>query len=390
MGHGPGNRGRLARMTLLTQYPGWIMVLSGLLSAVVACLMAPLAHKLGWVDHPDLRKLHEAATPMTGGVAVYAAIAVGLALRTDRWSGTEPFLLWLLLGGLGLLLLGLIDDLRDLSAPLRFVLQSGICLLMIHFAGVRLDDFGQLFGNGVLRLGWLAVPITVFAALGVINAFNLIDGMDGLAGGIFVVAAGGMAGFAFRSGDSSSGFFLLLAVAAVVGFLALNAPLPWNHKARMFLGNSGSLFLGFLLAWCFIRLGNGDQRAFMPMTAVWLFAIPLLDTTTSMWLRWRDGRSPFSADRVHLHHAFLRAGFSVAQTWLAIILLALLMAGVGALFEFARLPAYPGFYLFMAFALAYCWYMKHSWAAQRFLGRHFIHHDFSIDAGYADLKQHNR
>jgi UDP-GlcNAc:undecaprenyl-phosphate GlcNAc-1-phosphate transferase len=121
----------------------------------------------------------------------------------------------------------------------------------------------------------------------------------------------------------------------------------------------------------------------MPMTAVWLVAVPLLDTSTLIWTRWREGRSAIIADQRHLHHAFLRAGFSAGQAWLAISLLAIALGAAGVGFELAGVPDYLSFYSFMAFAFTYYFYLRHSWAAQRFLGRHFIHHDFVIEEGYA-------
>ncbi len=163
----------------------------------------------------------------------------------------------------------------------------------------------------------------------------------------------------------------------------LNARLPWNARARVFLGDSGSLMLGLVLAWCLIKLGSGPERAFMPMTAVWLFAVPLLDTTTLIWRRWGEGRSAFSADQNHLHHAFLRAGFSVGAAWAGMMAFSLVLAGIGAAFEFSFLPDYFSFYTFMLIAFIYYFYMKHCWGAQRFLGRHFIHHDFTIEEPYA-------
>jgi UDP-GlcNAc:undecaprenyl-phosphate GlcNAc-1-phosphate transferase len=187
--------------------------------------------------------------------------------------------------------------------------QIAACLFVIVWADVRLDDFGRLFWNDVLELGWLAMPVTIFAALGVINSFNLIDGMDGLAGGIFLVAAAGMALLAGLAGQTQILQLLLLAIAAVAGFLLLNALA--ERAGAIFMGDSGSMLLGFLLAWCFIALGNDRaytaERAFMPLTAVWLFAVPLLDTTTQIWRRWRAYLPVFGADQHHLHHAFLRA-----------------------------------------------------------------------------------
>ena len=282
-----------------------------------------------------------------------------------------------------MMITGLFDDRFGLSALFRFIVQLAICLLLIRFTGVQLHDFGRLFTSEVFNLGWLAIPITVFGALGVINSYNLIDGMDGLSGGMFVVAASGLALFAGMAEHMSIFWFLLVGLAAVFGFLLLNARFPWNSKARIFLGDSGSLMLGLLLAWCFIKLGSGADRAFMPMTAVWLFSVPLLDTSTMIWLRWRDGRSALSADQHHLHHAFMRAGYSVGETWLAIMLLALVMAGIGIGFELSALPDWLSFYTFVGIGYSYYFYIKHSWASQRFLGRHFIHHDFEIEEGYA-------
>lgn len=370
-------------MTLLVQQPWLVLPLATLLSACLVWLLIPLAFKAGWVDQPGDRKVHNAATPLVGGVAIYLALVVFVCLSPIPTLAISPFYLVLLLGTLALLFTGLVDDLRTLSPTTRFLLQIAICLLMICFADLRLNDFGQLFSYKVLELGILAIPLTIFAAMGVINSFNMIDGLDGLSGTIFLVAASGMALFAGNAGDRIVFWLLLIAIATVLGFLLLNARFPWNDKARVFLGDAGTLALGFLLAWCFIRLGSGDSRAFMPMTAVWLFAVPLLDTTTLMWTRWRNGRSPFDADQNHLHHAFLRAGFSVRQTWALMSLLALMLAAFGMGFELTQLPAWLSFYTFMAVAFVYYFYLKHSWASQRFLGRHFIHHDFTIDEDFA-------
>jgi len=358
-------------------------VLAAALSAGVASVLIPLAVRFDWVDRPNARKVHETATPLTGGPAIFAALAIVANLAPEVSLPVEPFLAFLLAGGFLLMMTGLVDDLRGLSPALRFVVQVVICLAIIELGGVRLDDFGRLFTGEVLQLGWLAIPITIFSAMGVINSFNLVDGMDGLSGAIFLVAASGMALFASWAGQTAIFWFLLIAMAAVLGFLLLNARFPWNSKARIFLGDSGSLVLGLILAWCFIRMGSGPNRAYMPMTAVWLVAVPLLDTSTQIRRRWAEGRSAFSADQNHLHHAFLRAGFSVGQTWVAITLFALLLAGIGIGFELSPLPDWLSFYAFMLVAFTYYFYMKHSWGSQRFLGRHFIHHDFEVDEGFA-------
>lgn len=372
-------------MLWLMQHPWLLFLLTALVSAGVCWLLIPLASPLGWMDHPGPRKRHERVTPLIGGAAIFIAMVIALWLAPlNEWSA-EHFYPAVLLGGFVLLLTGLIDDLRQIPAPIRLLVQAGACLWLIRYTGLRLDDFGPLFTANALDLGWLAVPITVFAALGVINAFNLIDGMDGIAGSIYVLAAGAMAAFAHWNGDSAMSVFLGVTSAAVIGFLVFNARLPWNRRARTFLGDSGALLLGFVLAWGFIRLGSGPDRAFMPMTAVWLFAVPLLDTSTLIWLRWRGGRSAVSGDQRHLHHAFLRAGFTVGQTWGMTLLFALALGGIGVLFQFSGLPGYLSFYSFMALAFAYYFYIKHCWASRQFLGRRFVRHDLKVDEGHAPL-----
>jgi UDP-GlcNAc:undecaprenyl-phosphate GlcNAc-1-phosphate transferase len=211
--------------------------------------------------------------------------------------------------------------------------------------------------------------MTLFAALGVINAFNMMDGIDGMSSTIFIIACSAMAWLAMRSGFLFNTTILLIAVGAAAGFFLLNARLPWNRRARVFLGDSGSMFLGLFLAWQFIDLGNGDDRAFAPMTAVWLLGIPLVDTIRLMGHRWKEGRSSMEADQYHLHHAFLKSGVSVVQTSVAITALILFTTVVGLAGEILAWPEYWMFYGYIACCLVYVYIMRRCWRHGRFLGR---------------------
>lgn len=362
-------------MSLTLPQLWWFLPLASVLTILVALALVPVARVIGLVDHPGARKVHESVTPLTGGPAIFIVLGIVVA-----WSMPgDQFIQALGAGSLMMIITGMLDDRLHLSPALRFLIQMGACLVMILWADVRLLDFGRLMWDEVFGLGWLAAPITIFAAMGVINSFNMMDGMDGLAGSIFLVASAGMALFAAQAGDTTLLWLLLVSIASVLGFMVLNIRAPWNKKARVFLGDAGSLLLGFILAWCFISLGSGENRAYTPMTAVWLYALPLLDTITLMWRRWRSGESAFAADQYHLHHAFLRAGYSVGETWTAITLLALVMAGVGILFELGGVADYVSFWVFMGFAFVYYFYMRHSWTEQRFFGRDFIYHEFTVD-----------
>jgi len=357
----------------------WVFLALAVLSAGLALALVPAAAKIGVVDHPGERKVHEEPTPLTGGPAIYLVLFSFLAWHFPA----DPFVQALLIGGTLIFLAGLADDRKHLSPITRFIVQAGACLVMVFHGGTWLDDFGPLIWPGVLELGPLAVPITVFAALGVINAFNMIDGMDGLSGGVFMVAAAGLAMYAGFAGAETMHWVLLAAIFSVLGFMLLNARLPWNKKARVFLGDSGSTLLGFLLAWCFIALGNDHnetgQRIFQPMTAVWLFAVPLMDTTYLIARRTKQRRSPLAADQHHLHHAFLRAGFSTGETWTRIMLLAMAAGVIGFGFELSGLPEYWSFWFFIASSLVYFQYMRQTWRLQRFLGREFIYNEFDED-----------
>ena len=350
------------------QWP--VLLASAGISLLLCLLLSPIARKTGLLDHPSERKVHRNPVPLVGGAAIFLAMVIVIAFVTPYGFETLP----LIIACAMMLITGMIDDLRELSAFIRFVIQILACCIMVFVSDVVLTDFGRLMWNGVLYLGFMSVPITIFAALGVINAFNMMDGIDGLSSMIFIVAAAAMAWLALLAGHAFNATILIIAAGATLGFFLLNARLPWNKRARVFLGDSGSGFLGLLLAWQFIDLGNGADRAFSPMTAVWLLGIPLLDTTLLMVRRKLQGGSPFAADQHHLHHAFLRAGFSVKQTTRILTVLVLITTTIGLAGQIFAWPEYLMFWSYIAFGLFYYRTMSRCWRDHRFLGR-----DVAID-----------
>jgi UDP-GlcNAc:undecaprenyl-phosphate GlcNAc-1-phosphate transferase len=189
---------------------------------------------------------------------------------------------------------------------------------------------------------------------------------------IFLVACSAMAWLALLAGHTYNVATIAIAIGGTLGFFLLNARLPWNKRARVFLGDSGSGFLGLFLAWQFIDLGNGTDRAFAPMTAVWLLAVPLVDTIRLMTMRWRSGKSSMAADQYHLHHAFLKAGFSVAETGALITLLVMLTTTIGLAGHILAWPEYLMFYGYITFGLFYLYIMRQCWKHGRFLGRNVV------------------
>lgn len=324
-----------------------------LLCALAIPLLAPLARRVGLVDHPKGHKTHQRLVPLVGGVGVFLAVGVVASLAGVVSIAGWPWVVAVL----AMLILGVVDDLSPRSASLRFACQIGVALLLIYAAGHRLDSFGNLFGLGAVELGWLAVPVTVFCVVGVINAFNMIDGLDGLSGTIALISLVATAFLAALAGHSASSLAISIVAGALVGFLAFNW--PRRGGAPVFLGNGGSLALGTVLGFLFVDLSQGAVRAFAPVAALWLFAIPLIDTVSVMLRRIQDGKSPFSPDHNHVHHLLLRAGFSPLQTLLMLGTVAVICAAVAVLGTLFQWPHWTMALTFTGMALAY-----HTWAVR--------------------------
>lgn len=342
------------RVAGLVPLPSLLMgtVAAGLAAWAFVWLLQPFANRLGLLDHPHSeRKDHGRPTPVTGGLGMILALGlffllVPVAMTPARWS--------FLLGSLVLIMVGLADDIHDLRWWWRILAQVVAALLMVYLGDVRVEQLGRVFGLDDLSLGPLSVPFTVFATVGMINAVNMIDGADGIAGMLVSAALLMLAAAAWYAGNDALVHVALAVMAVVIGFLAHNFPLPWRPKARVFMGNAGSGFLGFAIAWISFRLTQNPGHPVSPVLALWLIPIPVMDCLVLIVRRWREGRSPFSAGRDHIHHIMRDAGFSASG--LAIALTAFsLVAGLGV--AVAMLLDVPDPLLLCAF-LAMCgvWY----------------------------------
>lgn len=315
------------------------------LTHVFVAFFARMAPALGWMDRPGGHKHHGEAVPVVGGMAIILAVGIVLLVRGD-WPVADRALF----GGMALLcLLGLVDDRWNLSPRWRMFLQAlvaaGVCVL----ADVRLASLGSLWpGVAALDTGWFAIPFTVFCVVGVINAFNLVDGMDGLSSGLFLVVAGMLAVALNAPGAVATP--LTLAMTGVGAFAFWNWPMRWRIR-RVFLGDAGTLPLGLLLG---VVLVDASQRpgVLPPASALWLFAWPLIDTVSVMWRRIAAGKSPMSADQRHVHHLLLRAGFGVRSVLLLALGTQTLLAGVAIASARAAWPGWLIAAVFLGFALS--------------------------------------
>ena len=277
-----------------------------LLALVLVPLSNRLAVWLGIVDIPNERKVHRQSIPRLGGVAVAIALFATLYLFLRDNQLCEAYLL-----GAGLITFtGLLDDKYRISPRLKFVGQILAVAIFIKVSGIRLQGLGNLLGPGEIHFGPAALPITIFCMVGVINALNLSDGLDGLAAGITAIALLYFALFALQQRD----WFWLTMIAAflgtVLGFLRHN-----SYPATLFMGDTGSLLLGYSLAAISVGLAHshGPTNGIEPATIFIILALPIVDTLLVMGRRFVKGKHPFHPDKTHLHHRLMDLGLSHAS-----------------------------------------------------------------------------
>ncbi|MBV5276089.1 MAG: undecaprenyl-phosphate alpha-N-acetylglucosaminyl 1-phosphate transferase [Lamprocystis purpurea] len=301
------------------------MLLSFFVSATILGLLRPLAPRLRLLDHPgERRKNHAQPVPLIGGIAIFGAVMVSVLV----WIPLDRPLAYGLSGAALLVVVGLLDDILDLGPKLRIVAQIAAALLLTVGGGVTLTSLGDLFGFGSLDLGLFAVPFTVFAIVGICNAFNMIDGIDGLAGGLTLIALGAVV--LLSPADGAPRTLMLVTIAAIVPYLICNLQLFGCTGRKVFLGDAGSLLLGYLVVWMLITAAQ-SPATLEPAAAIWIVAIPLMDTFCVMGRRMLRGRSPFCADRAHLHHVLARCFNSPRKALSLILPAAAVLAGIGLL-----------------------------------------------------------
>ena len=267
---------------------------------VTMVLIPPLmrvARPLHLLDIPDARKIHTEMVPRCGGLA----IASGILLPILMWLPKDAGMTAVLSGGLVIFLFGLWDDIKDLDYRIKLIGQVAALALAIQ-GGVVLEHYPFCGLDPVSA--WLAYPATALIVLGVTNAINLTDGLDGLAAGCTLLTLAMIAFLAYQSDNEPVLLLSLTVMGGILGFLRYN-----THPAIVFLGDAGSQFLGFITAALTIFLVERVNNALSPALPLLLLGLPILDTLWVVTLRLATGRSPFSPDRKHIHHQLLDLGF---------------------------------------------------------------------------------
>ncbi len=345
-----------------------LIIYSFLISTALIIFLKPLAMKAGLTDKPSTRKLHNGDIPLIGGIAIFLSLSAGLIL----YDLLNPFNLAFLLACSMLVLVGIIDDHKNIHTVPRFFAQIVASLIMIELGNIEIKSLGNLFGFGEIQLGQFAKPFTVFALVGGINAFNMIDGMDGLAGSLSLFIFLVVSILCNTPAFFNITLLCIMFIASIMGFLIFNLRV-FGREASVFLGDAGSTLFGFSICSFLIAASQGEYHVIEPSTVLWIIALPLMDTVCIMIRRVRKKRSPFAPDREHFHHILPLAGFSVNGTLVVVLLLSILLALVGILGEYTfHIAGYVMFYLFLCTFAVYFWGMCHAWKLMKITRRYAV------------------
>lgn len=278
---------------------GLILCTTIFLSMLLMPIASSLAHKVGAIDIPKSRSAHTTPKPRMGGLAM----SLSLVIACLAFLPQNSFILAFLSGLIVIVMTGVVDDMVEISPRWKFLGQILAATLFVYLSGMEIEHIGDILGFGDIRLGGASFVFTVFCLVGAVNALNLADGLDGLAGGISVIA---LVFFAYFAWNVQGNELLVVAVSligAIVGFLRYN-----SYPARVFMGDSGSMMLGYVVAVLLIALNHTAPGIPVPALAM-VVALPLMDTLLVMARRVRYGHNPFHPDRTHLHHRLLDLGF---------------------------------------------------------------------------------
>jgi UDP-GlcNAc:undecaprenyl-phosphate GlcNAc-1-phosphate transferase len=319
------------------------LFLSFITSLLITMALIPalrlLAERFHFMDQPGERKVHQHPIPRIGGIA----FGIGAIVSILWWVPKNSTALSVLVGGLIILGFGVWDDRANLGYRIKLLGQL-IAALAITIGGIRFESIPFLL-DAELPL-WIGIPVTVFFLLAASNAVNLTDGLDGLAGGLSFLTFCGIAYLAYLTNNSMVLFLAIPFLGGLLGFLRYN-----TYPARIFMGDSGSQLLGFIMGVLAILLTNSTSGPFSPVLSLFLLGLPFLDTLGVSVQRLVEGRSPFIGDRTHLHHKLMTAGLSHYEAVTAIYALQAGMVGSAYLLRWQSDTLIVPLYLLLAGAV---------------------------------------
>lgn len=309
-------------------------------------LFKPISQRVGLVDTPDDRKQHAEPVPLIGGLAIFLTLVIVCQLFSVRGGVLNAYFC-----AAGLItLVGILDDRFDLSVRTRVIASFVASAIMVFWGRIYFENLGNLLGFGELVLPTLlAVPFTLVATFGVINAFNMMDGIDGLSSGVSAIAL--VAQMIMLDDSTPFDAIAIILVAAISGFTLFNLQL-FPRFSKVFMGDAGSMLLGFTLI-SIICTTDQYSEDFHAVTGLYLLALPLMDMVATVIRRVRRRNNPFKGDRSHGHHRLQHRGFSHRQALGIMLTIALIFSVIGVVLHKIHAPQWLQFGLFLILFVLY-------------------------------------
>ncbi|HWL27059.1 MAG TPA: MraY family glycosyltransferase [Ureibacillus sp.] len=302
------------------------LIVAFLASILLTPLVRRLAFKIGAVDAPNYRKVHSRIMPRLGGLAIYLSFLIGLLVfRPD-----SEYTLAIVIAATVIIVTGILDDMYEISAKAKMIGQLIAALIIVFFGGIQIEMINLPFG-GVMDFGLLSIPLTIIWIVGITNAINLIDGLDGLAAGVSTIALITLSAMAIIVPNP-----FVLAIAAILAFSTIGFLFFNFHPAKIFMGDTGALFLGFMIA-VLSLLGFKNITVVSFIIPVIMLGVPISDTFFAIVRRLRNGQKWSDPDKSHLHHRLLDIGFSHRQTVLIIYGIAIMFGLAAIIFSMAKI-----------------------------------------------------
>ena len=306
-------------------YTTFLLTMSFMISLILTPIFIWIARKTGFVDRPGGRKIHLKPIPHLGGVAILISFVVGVLVSRPIEIEFQP----IIIGGALIVLLGLIDDKFDMKPLTKLIGQILITLVPIYYGIVidRITPFGI-----EIEFGILAVPVTIIWMIAIINAINLIDGLDGLATGVSIIALSSIAFITILQGNIFVMMICVILIGSCLGFLVYNF-----HPAKIFLGDNGSMLLGFVIS-VISLMGFKNITLISLFFPIIILGVPIVDMLFAMFRRYRNKVSIVSADKSHIHHKLRTLGYTHVESVILIYFMAALYAGASIILYLSTVP----------------------------------------------------
>jgi len=325
---------------MLTQFPVFYLIAPIIVGFFTLTIITPLSVKIGLVDHPNQRKLHTQVIPLTGGVSIFAGIVISLLLLENINTIVFSYLVSVSI----IFVLGVLDDIYDISSSLRLVVQFAVAFFLCYHSNIQIENLGNLFNLGEINLGGFSYIFTSFIIVATINAFNLLDGVDGLLGSISLIAFSSIGVIYYIKGDSMLSLYSFIMFASIIPYLLFNLSFG---KYKVFSGDSGSMIIGLSVIWLLMLGTRGEIHYFSTTTALWIVGLPFMDMFRVMIVRKMANKSIFKADRNHLHHVLENITSNPKQITGLITGVTLCFSVIGITFDYFNVPLWISLTVFL-------------------------------------------